>query len=345
MRRTIWALLFLVCAAGFVTFAATPAPAGSGYHLLKKITLGGEGGWDYLSADPVSHHVYLSRGTHIMVVDADGKVIGDIPNLKGTHGAEVVPDLGRGFSSNGQSNSITIFDLKTLAPISEVNLPAAQGPDGFMYDPASKRVFVFNGRSHDGTAIDAKTGEVAGTIPLTGKPEAAQTDGMGHAWVNIEDKSEMVEFDTKTLKVLGNFPLPNCDEPTGMSIDRVHQRLFIGCHSKVMLVTSYDGKIVASVPIGEGVDAGNFDPTTQLAFASCGDGTITVAHEDSPDKYTVVDTISTQRGARTMTLDTGNHNLYTVTSDLGPPPAATTENPHPRPTQIPGTFTLMIYGK
>jgi DNA-binding beta-propeller fold protein YncE len=345
MRRTSWAALFLVCAAAFVTLAAAPAPQGSGYHLLKKVTLGGEGGWDYLTADPVSHRVFLSRGTHIMVVDADGKVVGDIPNLNGTHGAEVVNEFNRGFSSNGRSNSVTIFDLKTLATISEVNLPAANGPDGFLYDPLSKRVFVFNARSHDATAIDAKTGEVAGTVPLTGKPEAAQTDGAGHVWVNIEDKPELLEFDSKELKVLNNFPLPNCEEPTGMSIDRAHKRLFIGCHSKVMLVTSYAGKIVASVPIGDGVDASNFDPSTALAFASCGDGTITVAHEDSPDKYTVVQTISTQRGARTMTLDTANHNIYTVTSDFGPPPAPTAENPKTRPAQTPNTFTLLIYGR
>src|ERR1700686_4228267 len=280
MRRTIWAALFLVCAAAFVTIAAAPAPDGSGYHLLKKVTLGGEGGWDYLSADPVSHHVYLSRGTHIMVVDSDGKILGDIPNLKGTHGAQIVPDLGRGFSSNGQSNSVTIFDLKTLVPINEVNLPMANGPDGFMYDPMSKRVFVFNARSHDAFATDAKTGEVAGPGPPPGKPEAAQADGMGHAWVNIEDKAELIEFDTKELKVLNSFPLPTCEEPAGMARDRAHKGLFIGCHSKVMLVASYDGKIVGSVPIGDGVDAGNFDPSTSLAFASCGDGTITVAHED-----------------------------------------------------------------
>jgi DNA-binding beta-propeller fold protein YncE len=345
MRRTSWAALFLVCFAAILTFAAAAAPQGSNYHLLKKVTLGGEGGWDYLTADPATHRVYLSRGTHIMVVDADGKVVGDIPNLKGTHGAEVVTEFGRGFSSNGGSNSVTIFDLKTLAIISEVNLPAAQGPDGFMYDPLSKRVFVFNARSHDATALDAKTGAIAGTVPLGGKPEAAQTDGLGHVWVNIEDTAQMVEFDSKELKVLNTFPLPNCEEPTGMSIDRAHKRLFIGCHSKQMLVASYDGKIVASVPIGEGVDASNFDPATGLAFASCGDGTITVAHEDSPDKYTVVDTIATQRGARTMTLDTANHNIYTVTSEFGPAPAPTPENPRPRPSQVPNTFTLLIYGK
>src|ERR1700719_3337989 len=213
MRRTTLAALFLVCAAALVTLAAAPAPAGSGYHLLKKVTLGGEGGWDYLSADPVSHRVYLSRGTHIMVVDADGKVVGDIPNLKGTHGAEIVNEFGRGFSSNGQSNSVTIFDLKTLATISEVKLPAADGPDGYLYDPGSKRVFTFNARSKDATALDAKTGEVLGAVPLGGKPEAAQTDGAGHVWVNVEDKAQLLEFDSNQLKALNTWPLPNCEAP------------------------------------------------------------------------------------------------------------------------------------
>ena len=345
MRKAIWTALFVICAAAMVSVAAAPAPQGSGYHLLKKLTLGGEGGWDYLSADPVSHRLFISRGTHIMVVDMDGNVVGDVPNVQGTHGAQLLPELGRGYSSNGRSNSVTIFDLKTLAPINEVKLPAADGPDGFMYDPASKNVFVFNARSKDATAVNAKTGEVAGTVPLGGKPEAAQADGAGHAWVNIEDKAQLIEFDTKEFKVLNTWPLANCEEPTGMAIDLAHKRLFIGCHSKVMLVSDYAGKIVASVPIGQGVDAASFDPATGMAFVSCGDGTITVAHEDSPDKYTVVDTISTQRGARTMALDTSNHRVFTVTSDFGPPPAATPDNPNPRPAQVPGTFTLLIYGR
>lgn len=345
MRKTTWATLFLASAVAVATIAAAPAPQGSGYRLLKKLTLGGEGGWDYLSADPVSHRLFISRGTHIMVVDADGNVVGDIPNLQGTHGAQIVNEIGRGFSSNGRSNSVTIFDLKTLAPINEVKLPAADGPDGFMYDPASNSVFVFNARSKDATAVNANTGEVAGTVPLGGKPEASQADGAGHAWVNIEDKAQLVEFDTKEFKVLNTWALPNCEEPTGMAIDTAHKRLFIGCHSKVMLVTDYAGKVVASVPIGQGVDAASFDPATQFAFASCGDGTITVAHEDSPDKYTIVETISTQRGARTMALDTANHRVFTVTSDFGPPPAPTADNPNPRPTQIPGTFVLLIYSR
>lgn len=343
MKRTHGILLF-VCIAVLVSLGAA-VPAATEYHLLKKVTLGGEGGWDYLSADPTTHHVFISRGTHIMVVDSDGKVVGDVPNVDGTHGAAIVTEEGRGFSSNGRSNSVTIFDLKTLATIKEVKLPMADGPDGFLYDPGSKRVFVFNARSKDATGVDAKTGEVAGTVPLGGKPEAAQADGAGHVWVNIEDKAQLTEFDSKELKVLNTWPLMGCEEPTGMSIDTAHKRLFIGCHSKQMLVSDYAGKIVGSVPIGEGVDAANFDPATGLAFASCGDGTITVAHEDAPDKYTVVQTISTQRGARTMTLDEKNHNIYTVTSDFNPPPAATADNPRPRPVPIPSTFTLLIYGK
>jgi DNA-binding beta-propeller fold protein YncE len=343
MSKTKW-ILFLACGAAFMTLAAR-VPQNSGYHLLKKVTLGGEGAWDYLTADPATHRVFISRGTHIMVVDSDGKVVGDIPEVQGTHGAAVVADVGRGFSSNGRSNSVTIFDLKTLATISEVKLPAADGPDGYLYDPGSKRVFTFNARSKDATAIDAKTGEVAGTVPLGGKPEAGQADGAGHIWVNIEDKAQLTEFDSKELRVLNTWPLPNCEEPTGMAIDLAHKRLFIGCHSQQMLVADYEGKIVASVPIGQGVDADSFDPGTGLAFASCGDGTITVAHEDTPDKYTVVQTISTQRGARTMALDTANHNVYTVTADFNPPPAPTADNPRPRPVPIPSTFTLLIYGR
>lgn len=342
MSKAKWGLL-VCCVAAWSGWMAA-APATPQYHLLKKVTLGGEGGWDYLSADPMTHRVFISRGTHIMVVDAEGKVVGDIPNVDGTHGAALVPELNRGFSSNGRANSVTIFDLKTLATIKEVKLQA-DGPDGFLYDPATKRVFTFNARSKDASAVDASTGEVLGNVPLGGKPEAAQSDGAGHVWVNIEDKAQLVEFDPKALRVLNTSPLPGCEEPSGMAIDASRKRLFIGCHSKVMLVAGYDGKVVGSVPIGEGIDAANFDPATKLAFASCGDGTITVAHEDTPGKFTVVQTISTQRGARTMTLDTKNHNIYTVTSDFNPPPAPTAENPRPRPVPIPSTFTLLIYGR
>jgi DNA-binding beta-propeller fold protein YncE len=345
MRRTVLASLFVTGIAAFAAYAFA-APQSSGYHLVKKVVLGGEGGWDYLNVDPTTHRVFISRGTHIMVVDPDGKVVGDIPNLKGTHGAAVVPEINRGFSSNGQSNSVTIFDLKTLETIKDVPLPAAQGPDGYLYDPASKRIFVFNARSQDATGIDAKTGEVAGTVPLGGKPEAAAADGEGHIFVNNEDKSLLVEFDSKALTVVNNWPIEGCQQPSGLAIDTAHKRLFVGCHSQQMVVVDYTtGKAVASIPIGTGVDATWFDPGTGLAFSSCGDGTITAAHEDSPNKYTVVDTIKTQAGARTMTIDTKNHNIYTVTAEFGPAPAPTPEAPRPRPAMVPNTFTLLIFSK
>lgn len=345
MRKTLWALLLVAGGTALVAYAFA-APQGSGYHLVKKVVLGGEGGWDYLNADPTTHRVYLSHATHIMVVDPEGKVVGDVPGLKGTHGAALVPELNRGFSSNGQSNSVTIFDLKTLQVIKEVPLPAAQGPDGYLYDPATKRIFVFNARSQDATGIDAKTGEVAGIVPLGGKPEAAAADGQGHIFVNNEDKTLLVKFDSKALKVMDNWPIEGCDSPSGLAIDNAHKRLFVGCHNQQMVVVDYtNGKSVAKIPIGNGIDSTWFDPGAQLAFSSCGDGTITVAHEDSPDKYTVVDTIKTQTGARTMALDTGNHNIYTVTAEFGPAPAASPENPRPRPAIIPNTFTLLIFAK
>jgi len=344
MRRASWALLLFAC--GVVLAVHAVAAQSPSYHLVKKVALGGEGGWDYLNADPTSHRVFLSRGTHIMVVDPDGKVVGDIPNLKGTHGAALAPELNRGFSSNGQSNSITIFDLKTLAVVKEVPLPEAQGPDGYLYDPATKRVFVFNGRSHDATGIDAMTGEIAGTVPLGGKPEAGAADGQGHVFVNNEDKSVLVEFDSKTLKVLNNWPIEGCEHPSGLAIDTAHKRLFDGCHNQQMVVIDYtNGKTVASIPIGTGIDSTWFDPATRLAFSSCGNGTIIAAHEDTPDKYTVVDTIQTENGARTMALDTGNHNIYTVTADFAPAAAPTPETPNPRPRPLPGTFRLLIFAK
>jgi DNA-binding beta-propeller fold protein YncE len=330
-----------------IGFAAAPQSSGSGYHLVKKITLGGVGGWDYLDADPASHRVFISRGTHVMVVGPDGAVMGDIPDLMGTHGAAIANEFNHGFTSNGGTNSVTMFDLKTLAVIKDIKMPDAMGPDGYTYDPASKRVFTFNGRSSNATAVDAKSGEaVPGSVPLGGKPEAAQADGAGHIFVNVEDKSQLLEFDSKTLEVLHTWPLAPCTEPSGMASDRVHKRLFIGCHNNLMAVVDFTtGKVVATAPICTGIDADGFDPGTSFAFASCGDGTITVVHEDTPDKYTVVDTIKTQAGARTMAYDIANHNIYTVTADLVPAAAPTPENPRPRPTPVPNTFTLLIFGR
>jgi len=325
--------------------ASQSAAGKSGYHLIKKVKLGGEGGWDYLTVDPAGRRLFISRGTHVMVVDADeGKVVGDIPDTSGVHGIALVPEMNKGFTSNGKTATVTIFDMKTLKALGEAT--TEKNPDAIIYDPASKRVFTFNGGSDSATAIDAATGKTVGTIALGGGPEFAASDGKGHVFVNLEDKSQLVKFDPLTLKVEKTWPLAPCESPSGLAIDAEHEILIVGCHNKMMaFVDGNSGHVIGTVPIGQGVDANRFDPETGFAFASCGDGTVTVAHEDSPDKFSVVDTIQTQRGARTMSLDKSNHNLYLVSADFGATPAATPEHPRPRPPIVPDTFTLLIFGR
>ena len=319
--------------------------SGSGYHVVKKVKVGGEGFWDYLNVDSDARRLYISRGTHVMVLDADSlNPVGDVPNTQGVHGIALAPELGRGFTSNGRANTVTIFDLKSLKVLGEVK--TGQNPDAIVYDPASRRVFTFNGRSGDSTAIDAASDTVAGTIALGGRPEFAAADGKGHVYANLEDKSMVVEIDTQKLTVESRWPLAPGEEPSGMAMDREHRRLFSGCHNKMMVVMdANNGKVVATPPIGEGVDANAFDPGTGLAFSSNGDGTLTVVHQDSPDKYSVVENVQTQRGARTMALDLKTHNVYVVTAEFGPPPAPTADQPHPRPSIVPGSFTVLVVGR
>jgi hypothetical protein len=338
------AIVCLGAAASFSAAASSPqtTPPPSGYRLAKRLNLGGEGGWDYLTFDSRRRRVFVSRGTHTLVVDADGKKVGDIPNTQGVHGIALAPEFNRGFTSNGRANSVTIFELNSLKTIREIDVKG-QNPDAILYDPASRRVFTFNGRSHDATAIDAKTGEIVGNISLDGKPEFAQADGAGHVFVNIEDKSEISEIDSYGLKVVNTWPLAPCQEPSGLAFDVAHKRLFAGCNNRMMAVVDSDsGKVVTTIPIGDGVDANAYDPGTGFVFASCGEGTLTVAHQDSPDKYTVVENAPTQKGARTMTLDPKTHTVYLVTAGFGPPPAATPDDPNPRPAILPDSFTLLI---
>ncbi len=324
-----------------VTIAATAADS---YKVVNKVVLGGDGGWDYLTFDPDGNRLFISRGTHVMVVDPDGKVTGDIPNTNGVHGIALAPDVGKGFISAGRDNAVVIFDLKTLKETGRAK--AGTTPDAIIYDPASKRVFAFNGRSNDATAIDAATGNVAGTIPVGGKPEFAAADGKGMVYVNIEDKSQVLAIDSKDLKVKNTWSISPCDEPSGMAMDQKHRRLFVGCGNNMMAVVNADsGKVVTTVPIGEGVDANGFDPGTQLAYSSNGEGTLTVVHEDSPDKYTVVQNVPTEKSARTMALDPKTHKVYLVSAQFGPRPEATKDNPRPRPPMVPGTFTLLVVGK
>jgi DNA-binding beta-propeller fold protein YncE len=340
-------LLLALAAAPISIVAAAPAQSeAAGYRVVKKIPVGGEGFWDYLIVDNEARRLYLSRGTHVMVLDPDaGTVVGDIPNTEGVHGIALVPEVGRGFTSNGRASTVTIFDLKTLKEIAQVKT-TGQNPDAIIYDPASRRVFTLNGRGGNSTAIDAATGTVAGTIDLGGRPEFATADGKGRIYVNLEDKSLVVAVDSQQLKVESRWPLAPCEEPSGMAIDREHRRLFVGCHNQMMAVMDADtGRVLATPAIGQGVDANAFDPETQLAFSSNGDGTLTVVHEDSPDKFTVVGNVQTQRGARTMALDLKTHNIFLVTAEFGPPPAPTAEHPRPRPTIVPGSFVVLVVGK
>ena len=322
------------------------AAAGPGYHVAKTYKLGGEGFWDYLNADASARRLYISRGTHVMVLDVDsGKTVGDIPDTQGVHGIALAPDLGRGFTSNGREGTVTIFDMQTLKPIGE-KVKVGDNPDAILYDPASKRVFTFNGRSQDASAIDAASGKVLGTIKLDGKPEFAASDGQGTVFVNIEDKSELTVIDPNTLAVKAKWPLAPCTEPSGLAIDRKHRRLFAGCDNKMMAVVDADsGKVVATPAIGEGVDATAYDDETGLAFASCGEGVLTVVKQESPDKYSVAENAQTERGARTMALDSKTHDVYTVTAKFGPRPAATADNPHPRPPMLPDSFVVLVVDK
>jgi DNA-binding beta-propeller fold protein YncE len=336
--------LMFWAAAPIAALAAPPAPD-SGYRLIKKVHLGGEGGWDYLMMDNAARRLYISHSTHVIVLDADTyEVVGDIPDTPGVHGVALAPEFGRGFTSDGQAAKVTIFDLKTLKKIGEAK--TGEGPDGILYDPASKRVFTFNGRANSSTAIDAATGDVAGTIDLGGRPEFAVSDEAGHIYNNLEDKSEELEIDSRSLKILHRWPLAPCESPSGMAIDREHRRLFVGCHNEMMAVLDADtGHVIATVPIGRGVDANRFDPGTGLAFSSNGDGTLTVVREESPGKFSVVENVPTERGARTMALDLKTHRIFTVTAQFGPMPPPKPGERFRRPPILPDTFELLVFGR
>jgi YVTN family beta-propeller protein len=328
-----------------VLFAATVALAASGYHLLDTWKLGGEGGWDYLKADSDAHRLYITRATKVVVVDSgSGKLVGEIADTPGVHGVALAPEFGKGYASNGRENTVSVFDLKTLKTLNKIKVGTR--PDAILYDPATKRVFTFNAGSQDATAVDASKGEVVGSIPLGGKPEFAASDGKGTVYVNLEDKNQLFALDPNKLAVKEKWDLPGCDEPSGLAMDQKNRRLFVGCGNKKMPIVNADnGQIITTLPIGDGVDATAFDDATGLAYASCGEGVLTVVREESPDKFTVAENVPTQKGARTMALDSKTHKVYTVTAKFGPPPAATADQPHPRPTILPDSFVVLVLGK
>jgi YVTN family beta-propeller protein len=311
------------------------------YQLAHTFALPGDGGWDYLSYDPAGKRLFVSRGTRVMVIDpAAGTVLAEIPDTPGVHGIALAPDLGKGFTSNGRDNSVSVFDLKTLKVTGKVTIDA-KNPDAIVYDPASKRVFTGNGGSGTVTAIDAATNTVVGNVALPGRPEFGAA-GNGMVYFNIEDKNEVVAIDARKNTLVSTWPLGTCDGPSGLSMDVAHHRLFSGCHNKVMMVVNSDnGAIVATLPIGQGTDATAFDPGAQLAFSSNGDGTLTVAHEDSPGAIAVVQNATTQAGARTLAVDANTHDVYLVTAQftLGTPAPGQTR---PSRTMVPGSFTLLV---
>jgi len=346
MRQRI--SVFVITAAISSTFLlalAALAESAPDYHLVKTYKLGGEGGWDYLTLDPDARRLYISRATHVIVLNVDsGKPVGDIPDTPGVHGITLAPGLGRGFTSNGREGTVSIFDLKTLKTLSKVKV--GDNPDAILYDAATKRVFTFNGKSDDATAIDAEKGTVVGTIKLEGKPEFAVTDEKGGVFVNLEDKSQLLALDPAKLAVKSRWSLAPCEEPSGLAMDRKNRRLFAGCDNKVMAVVDADsGKVITTLPIGGGVDATAYDDETKLAFASCGEGVLTVVREESPDKFSVAENAKTEPKARTMALDPKTHQVYLVTAKFGPAPAPTADQPHPRPPVLPDSFVVLVMGK
>jgi YVTN family beta-propeller protein len=329
-----------------VSAVATQLYAADGpYHILKEIPIGGEGGWDCLSVDAVGRRLYVSHATKVVVIDLDKEaVVGEITNTPGVHGLAVVPDLRRGFTSNGRENKASMVDLKTLDTLAKVD--TGLNPDGVLYDPGQKEVYIFNGHGQSATVIDPKTGKVVATISLGGKPEFAAADPKaGRVYNNLEDKSEVVAIDTKTHEVVNRWPVAPGEEPSGLAIDPVHHRLFLGCGNKLMvMMDSETGKIMASVPIGQGVDGTEFDPGTQYAFASCRDGTVTIAHEDTPDKLMVVQILATQRGSRTMTIDPKTHRIYLPAAKFEAPTEPAPAGRRSRPKIVAGTFKVLVYG-
>jgi YVTN family beta-propeller protein len=332
------ALVFLV--------SLVAAQNGKGYHLIDKIQIGGEGGWDYIFVDSDARRLYVSHATKVVVVDTDtDKVVGEIAGLKGIHGIATADEFGRGFISDGRDNSVVIFDTKTLKTLDTVKV--GTNPDCIMYDPAAKRIFAFNRGSSSATAIDAREGKVVATFDLGGHPEFATSDGKGTVYVNLDDKSEVVVIDSQKPEVKTRWSLaPEGEDPSGMAIDRKNHRLFVVCGNKKMVVLDAEsGKKLAAIPIGEGVDAAGFDDNEKLAFASNGEGTLTIVSEDSRDKFSLVENVTTQRGARTMTVDHRTHKIYLPTAQFGEAPAPTAERPRPRPPIIPNTFVVLVFGQ
>jgi DNA-binding beta-propeller fold protein YncE len=329
-------VLTLATATALLT-QSSPAQSSSTYRITHKYTLGGDGSWDYVVPDPPSHRVYIARQNRIMVVDQDsGKLLGEVTGINGAHGTAIAPNVGRGFATAGNDKAIVIFDLKTFKTLGQI--PAAEDADAILFDPPSNRVFSLNGDAHSSTVVDVGKDALVTNIPLGGKPEYGVSAGDGKVYANLTDTSEVVEIDAESATVTRRWSTAPCKQPVSMAIDKTHHRLFSGCRSGVMAISdSQTGKIVATIPIGTGVDGAGYDPASADAFASNADGTLTVIHQDTPDKYHVAQTITTPVGSRNMGVDPTNHRVFVVSAEFGPAPA----NGRGIGPVLPGTFTLM----
>jgi DNA-binding beta-propeller fold protein YncE len=313
--------------------------AGGAYQITHTYAVGGAGSWDYLVTEPARHRVFIGRQDRVMVVDErTGKLLGEVSGIHGAHGTAIAAASGHGFATSGNDSSVVMFDLETFKPLATIH--AAEDADAIIYDPASNRVFTFNGDAHSSTVIDPVAGKLVTNIDLGGKPEYGVSAGDGKVYANLTDNGEVVEIDAKSLTVTRRWPTAPCKNPVAMAIDVAHQRLFSGCRSGVMAVSDYRaGKMVATVPIGAGVDGAGFDPSTGDAFASAADGTLTVIHEDSPDKYHVVQTLATMPGSRNMGLDPVSHAIFLSGAKFEPLPAGATGRQ--RPKMVPGSYVVL----
>jgi YVTN family beta-propeller protein len=335
-------LPILAAGIALVVPLSTLGAADDRFHVVQEILLGGDGGWDYLTFDADARRLYISRSTRVEIFDPDsGKVIGTVPDTPGVHGIALAKELGKGYTSNGRDGTVTVFDLETLRKRGRIG--AGTNPDAILFEPTTQRVFAFNGGSHDVTVIDAKTDAVVRTFPVGGKPEFAVADGQGRVYVNIEDTSEVLSIDARELSIDRRWPVAPCEGPTGISMDAKRGRLFVGCSNKLMAIVDADqGRLIATLSIGDGCDATAFDSQSNLAFSSNGDGTLTVVREDRPGRFVVWDSVPTKVGARTMALDSPRRRIYLVTASFGPRPAATSDQPRPRPPMVPDSFTLLV---
>lgn len=323
-----------------LTLAAVPllAQPTASYRIAHTYLLGEDGSWDYVVPDPPHHRLFIARQTRVMVVDENtGRLLGEVPDIHGAHGTAIAENTGHGFATSGNDQSVVMFDLKTFKPLGRI--PAAEDADAIVFDPASNRVFTLNGDAHSSTVIDPREGKLITNIPLGGKPEYGASAGDGKVYANLTDISEVVEIDAKSATVSRRWSTAPCKQPVSMAIDPTHHRLFSGCRSGVMAVSDYQtGKVVATLPIGKGVDGAGYDPASANAFASAADGTLTVIHQDSPDEYRVIQTIETPEGSRNMGLDQTNHRVYVVSAKFGEPPASG----RGRRAVLPGTFSLLV---